>query len=171
LTARELFGIKPPDKPVEVQDIQIEEVVPTKEDLRFKAFWAKTFIPVIRTANIQQFKAKALDSIYVCGSLQSIDQFTNNCYKKIFDKVFKTVVKDSNAISNSTFNTDTTKMWHFAKTRIVKTENKFVVRKVWITKSETDTTTETLLLFFIPTKKGYRLGSVAYDDRQKKCCE
>lgn len=169
LSARELFGNKPPDGPIVVKDVWLERVVPDGEKKKFMAFWENTFVPIIKSGNVQLFKNWSLVKISICDSVQQIDAFDQECFRKIFTKAYFSALESNNGMSFSSYETNKDPISNTTLTghRIVKKKD-HIIYTMDVNKKQ-NSSSISFVLEFIEIDKGFALTSI-YNDWNKKCC-
>ncbi len=172
LTARGLFEATPEQDEYMVESFQPEppKTPPNADDLKFLAFW-KTFVASLNESGLKNFRSIALDTLYVCDQLLSVDKFIDKCFKQVIDdEVRKRIVDHAKLEYTSTgvefYNLLTSQV----KKEIMRVGDSYRLREMLVTRNTKNGNPPTIYFAFIETKKGYRLYEISHH-WFKECCK
>jgi len=172
LSARALFEptAQQEEDMVESRQPEPAKTPPGKDELKLLKFW-KIFVASLKEPGTKNFRNIALDSLYICDSVLSTDDFIGKCFEKVIDQEVQKRITDKTKleyISNEVdFNNIVTSN---ARKAIVRVGNEYRVRSMYVTCSTRNDHPPTMRFDFIETRKGYRLYSIDYSSF-KECCQ
>lgn len=170
LAARGLFDKPKNQKELELQDVILEDVKRPydADDLKFMAFW-KTFGTSVKEPGLTKFRHIALDSLLICDSLLSANEFIKKCFSKVIDDEVMKRIDDTLGKAFTWTEVNFENLNPNAKKEIVKFGRKYRFRQVKVAHITEGNSPPVLLFNFIETQKGYRLYGIDHNWFQR-CC-
>jgi hypothetical protein len=172
LTARGMFEATTQQEEDRVKASQPEprKTSPTTKDLQFLAFW-KDFVAALNEPRLKGFRQIALDTLYVCDQLLSVDKFIDKCFNQVIDDEVKKRIVDKTKLEYTFsdvefYNLLTTQV----KKEIIKVGDGYQLREMLVTRSTKNGNPSTIYFDFIESMKGYRLYAIGYH-WFKDCCQ
>jgi hypothetical protein len=171
LTARGLFGVPEPTGSRQVQDVELEMVKARFEetDQKFDAFW-ENVTDAGKKSGIYPMQNLMPDSLWVCGSLFSRQQFMQGCATQFFDSVFHLQWKRWAHVYPTSVPIDLTDLSTSARKRILKEKDGYCSTRIQLTKTDTVKKEEyEFYISFIETKQGFKIHDIRFTNNHS-CC-
>jgi hypothetical protein len=172
LTARGLFEATAQQEEDMVESNQPEppKTPPTKDDLKFLAFW-KYFATSLKAPDLKNFRKIALDTLYVCDQLLPVDRFVDKCFNEVIDDEVRKRIVDRTKLEYSSIEVEFYNLLTSqVKREIRKMGDSYRLRKMEVTRSSKNDNPPTIYFDFIETKNGYRLYGISHY-WFKNCCK
>lgn len=169
----DLFVQKSTDMSIKVQDVRLERLgVPAAEEKKkFMDFWEKTFVPILKSGDLQMLKNWSLTGISICGSVRPIETFDQECYQRIFKEAYVSdlISPDGMSFSSSETTVDPPATTTLTGHMIVK-KKAHIIYEMSLKQKKNYIRAISYVLEFIETDNGFALTGI-YNDRNKKCCQ
>ena len=146
--------------------VKAEIYKPSAGELRFQKFWTKFALTGIRSDR-KTFKTLSLDSLRVCDSIMSVENFIKKCFADIFDKRLLSSIVNKSKVKFAWNKIDSTETYE--KLNLLRGNKDYMRSHVEVSKNETDTSGYIVSFYFINTNSGYRLFKCSYN-KNRQCC-
>jgi hypothetical protein len=170
LAARGLFDMTEKQEEEMYPEVTLEDVKrpPDADDLKFMAFW-KHFAASVKKPGLTQFQAIALDSLWICDTPLSANNFIRRCFTEVFDADVMKRITDTAGKEYTWTEAAFENLPSNAKKEIVKVGKKYRFRQVIVARGTENNSPPVIRFDFIETRKGYRLFGIDYH-WFKVCC-
>ena len=170
LAARGLFDKTEKQEELELQNIVSEDVKRPydADDLKFIAFW-KTFATSVKEPGLIKFRNIALDSLLICDTLISANEFIKRCFTEVIDNDIMTRIDDTLGKAFTWTEANFENLSSNAKKEIVRVDKKYRLRQVMVARITDSNSPPEIFFDFIETRKGYRLYGIDHHWFQN-CC-
>jgi len=170
LSARGLFDKTEQQEELALQEAVLEDVKRpyNADDLKFIAFW-KTFSASVKEPSLKKFQDIALDSLLICDTLLSTNNFIKRCFAEVIDDAVVRRIDDTLGKAFTWVEVNFENMRSSAKKEIVKAGKKYRFRQVMVARSTEGNSPPVIQFDFIETRKGYRLYGIDHHWFQN-CC-
>jgi hypothetical protein len=155
---------------LELQNIVLEDVKRPydADDLKFITFW-KTFATSVKDPGLTKFRNIALDSLLMCDTLLSTNEFIKRCFREVIDDDVMKRIDDTIAKAFTWTEANFENLRSNAKREIVRVGKKYRFRQVIVARSTEGNSPPEIVFDFIETRKGYRLYGIDHHWFQN-CC-
>lgn len=169
----DLFVQKSTDRSIKVESVSLElpRIIPIAEEKKFMAFWENTFVPIIKSGNLQMFKNWSLASIFFCGSARPIETFDQKCFQRIFKNAYVSDLIAPDGMSFSSYETtdDLTTQTTGARHTIVKKKD-HIIYEMSLKEKPNYRRAISFKLKFVETDNGYALIDIN-SEVNTNCCQ
>ncbi|HEY1201201.1 MAG TPA: hypothetical protein VGE79_09480, partial [Niastella sp.] len=167
----DLFVPTKPVGPIDIKDVVLGRFTPAAEEKKFMTFWDKTFLPIIKSGDLQQLKNWSLTRIAFCDSVRSIEALDEACFQKMFSKEYIATLDPGDVTSFSSYeSTNNPVAATILNGHTIAKKKKNIGYSMTLGKTPKYIPATSYTLDFVETDKGYVLTGIN-SDRDNKCCQ